>query len=209
VADRESARSGDGKRIYDAVSMGLHWSIAALVILNLLLAWRFEGLDGPARGLLIRFHKSAGVTILVLSAARLAWRAVKPAPAPPAGWRLRDRRVAKIAHRALYGLLVIAPLSGWLMISAASDGRPTLVWGVIPLPRFLPLVRLAPAVRDHAHGLLAVLHLGLALTIVAVVTIHLAGAVKHQLAGEASAFARMLPRRGGRSPPKPAPAGPG
>src|SRR5262245_36654715 len=45
-------------RRYGLVAIVLHWVIAAMIVTNLALAWRFEGLEGAERGALIRLHKS-------------------------------------------------------------------------------------------------------------------------------------------------------
>jgi cytochrome b561 len=189
---RAGTRAPEPPATYDAVSVALHWTIAVLVLANLLLAWRFEGLDGAARGALIRIHKSAGITVLLLSLLRPLWRALHPAPRP-AGSSDLERRLAKAVHCSLYALLVAMPLSGWMMVSADSAQRPTRVWGLAALPRLEFLAALPPPLREQVHGLLAGLHLALALALTALVAIHVAGALKHHFAASEGGLERMLP----------------
>ncbi|HKT53059.1 MAG TPA: cytochrome b/b6 domain-containing protein, partial [Caulobacteraceae bacterium] len=59
---------------YTTVAIVLHWAIAALIVANLYLGWRMGFLKGLAQFNLFQLHKSIGVTILLLSVLRLAWR---------------------------------------------------------------------------------------------------------------------------------------
>ena len=58
---------------------------------------------------------------------RASTRSPEIVPAPPA-WQ---ERVAKLAHVALYALMITLPMLGWLALSA--EGRPITLAGV-PLP---------------------------------------------------------------------------
>lgn len=181
--------SRQARATYDGLSIVLHWAIAVLVLTALLLAWRFEGLEGAARGAPIRLHKSIGVTVLVLSLVRPAWRACHPVT-PTAGAEI-ERRLAKAVHLGLYGLLVLMPLSGWAMISADSAGRPTRVWGLVPWPRLRLLADLPAPLHEQVHGVLGAIHLAIALTLVALIALHVAAAVKRHRAGPQGM--RMVP----------------
>lgn len=59
---------------YSTVAIVLHWLIAAAIIFQVILAWRMDGRT-PQGFALIQLHKSVGISILLLSLARLAWRA--------------------------------------------------------------------------------------------------------------------------------------
>ena len=52
---------------YTSVAIALHWSIAALVVLNLAVGWWMEDLVEPYRTLVVRLHQSSGMTVLVLT----------------------------------------------------------------------------------------------------------------------------------------------
>ena len=56
------------------VAVWLHWIIAALIGLNLLLGFFHEDFDKPVRAAMMNVHKATGLTILVLTLARIAWR---------------------------------------------------------------------------------------------------------------------------------------
>ena len=76
--------SGDGRSTYAAGAIVLHWLIAALILTNIGLAWYFGTLKGPAEVAPLALHKSIGITVLLLTLVRIAWRLVnRPPPLPP------------------------------------------------------------------------------------------------------------------------------
>ena len=81
----DTAAPAAGAR-YTATAQALHWVAGALMFAVVPLAWVMVimGHDAPQRSLLFTLHKSIGLTILVLAAARLLWRPRPPAPARPA-----------------------------------------------------------------------------------------------------------------------------
>ena len=66
------------QRRYNAGAIALHWPIALLILTNIGLAWWFNTLHGEAKIEPIQLHKSIGITVLLLSVLRLAWRLVTP-----------------------------------------------------------------------------------------------------------------------------------
>jgi len=65
---------------YTAVAIALHWAIAALIIFMIWLGWNME--ENETR---YQLHKSIGITILLLTVARVVWRMLNPPPALPCG----------------------------------------------------------------------------------------------------------------------------
>ena len=80
------------------------------------------------RELLKQWHFMLGLSVFALVWLRLLARAIAPTPAiqpaPPA----RQAIPAKLMHLALYGLMIGAPLAGWLILSAA--GKPIPFFGL-------------------------------------------------------------------------------
>ena len=67
---------------YSTVSLTLHWGLALLVAVQIGLIMVYEGYDAakdPLAGTFMGLHKSVGLSILVLTLARLAWRIMNPA----------------------------------------------------------------------------------------------------------------------------------
>ncbi|HSM20757.1 MAG TPA: cytochrome b, partial [Rubrivivax sp.] len=135
------------------------------------------------------WHKWAGVTILVLSALRLAWRLTHrpPAAAPMPAWQLRASRAA---HTALYVLFFAVPLAGWAYSSAA--GFPVVWFGVLPLPDFVGPDRALSETLKPVHQWLAY-------ALAATVALHVTAALKHHFLDRDGLLLRMMPprRRGG------------
>ena len=172
---------------YTAPAIGLHWLLALMIVGSFSLGLYMTGLPfSPARLKLYNWHKWAGVTILLLSFVRLVWRIGHHPPADIAmpAWQAT---AAHATHRLLYALFFIVPLLGWAYSSAA--GFPIVWFGVLPLPDFVPVDKaLAEAIKPW-HGRSAVL-------MAALVLLHVAGALKHQLIDRDGLIDRMRLRRG-------------
>jgi len=172
---------------YSAVSICLHWLIAALILCSFATAFVMAALEGPAQTQLFHIHKSTGLTILMLSLVRLGWRLANPWPALPpamAGW---EKAVARAVHIGFYILMIGLPLIGWATASAwgpASTGR---FWGVVSWPD-LP----TPDSRE-LYGRLATLHVALAFVMLGLLALHVAGALKHQFWTKDDTLRRMIP----------------
>lgn len=169
---------------YSKPAIALHWLIALAIFVTFPLGVYMSDLPlSPERIKLFSWHKWLGITILVLAVLRLLWRAAhKP---PPAVSMPRWQRFSSSAvHVLLYLLIVAIPLSGWLMSSA--KGVQTVWFGVIPLPDLLP--------KDKALGrLLTDVHETLNYTLLGLVVLHVAAALKHHFIDRDATLRRMLP----------------
>ena len=178
---------------YTTTAITLHWLVALGILGAFSLGLYMQDLPlSPAKLKLYSYHKWAGVTIFLLVLVRLGWRITHPAPPLPLSVPAWQRRLAAGAHHLLYVLLVCIPLSGWLMSSA--KGFQTVWFGVLPLPDLLP--------KDKALGdALAGLHQFLNLSMAALVTVHVAAAIRHHLHGGDAVLSRMLPFLGDKARP--------
>lgn len=171
---------------WPALSKALHWLIAALI---LVMAWlgltMGEMPNGPDKIATYALHKSIGLSILALVALRLLWRLYAGAPAPVAGTPRWQERIAGVTHVALYALLLVLPLSGWLLNSAA--GFPLQWFGLFNLPALAGRDEALHALAEQAHELLFWVLAGL-------VVLHAAAALHHHLFLGDATLARMLPR---------------
>ena len=106
-------------RTWGSLSKALHWIIVLLIINQWVIGMRADSLPvGLAKLQALAWHKSFGITILMLAVVRLVWRWMNPVPDLSAETRPWERVLAKISHVLLYGLIFALPLSGWLMSSA-------------------------------------------------------------------------------------------
>ena len=172
---------------YTAPAIGLHWLLALMLIGSFSLGVYMADLPfSPTRLKLYNWHKWAGVTILVLSLVRLAWRLGHRPPADAAmpAWQAT---AAHATHRLLYALFFVVPLLGWAYSSAA--GFPIVWFGVLPLPDFVPVDKaLAEAIKPW--------HERSAMLMAALVLLHVAGALKHHFIDRDGLIDRMRLRRG-------------
>ncbi|MBO9580676.1 MAG: YceI family protein [Sphingobium sp.] len=177
--------SESGQRRYSLGAIVLHWVLALALAFQLSLGM---GLDDLGRSGFAQFqlHKSIGIAILVLSLLRLIWRLAHKRPDALEGGF--NGFLAKAVHAGLYLFMIGAPLTGWLLVSTETVKVPTLLFGTVPWPH-LP----APhSVNGFAHLSHAVLGwLGMAL-----ILLHVAGAVRHQWLLRDNLMARMAPARG-------------
>ena len=172
---------------YTRTAMALHWLLALAIIANFALGLYMHELpDSPSKSQLYNWHKWAGACILGLSALRLLWRLRHrpPVEAPMPAWQAR---AARAVHGLLYAAFFAVPLSGWAYSSAA--GYPLVVFGVLPLPDFVPADK---ALAEAAKGLHKLLTTLLGLLVIG----HVAAALKHQWLDRDGLLSRMLPQRG-------------
>jgi cytochrome b561 len=170
---------------YTRTAIGLHWLVAVAIVATFSLGIYMHELPlSPDKLKLYSWHKWAGVSIFLLVLLRIVWRLLHRPPAPPADMPIWQRHAAEGVHLLLYVLMVVIPLSGWLMSSA--KGVPTVWFGVLPLPDLLG--------KDKALGdLLATVHKTLNLTMAGLVLAHAGAALKHHLIDRDEVLARMLP----------------
>ena len=164
----------------------MHWLTALLLVAGATLGLSMVELPLSRQKLQwYAWHKWIGITIFLLTCARLAWRMGHPAPGQPEsipGWQ---RSAAWIAHAALYALLLLIPLSGWLDSSAA--GVQVVYLGLFPLP---DLVAKDKALAD----VLRATHVALNFTLLCLVCVHSAAALWHHFVDRDGVLKRMLPR---------------
>jgi cytochrome b561 len=172
---------------YSAVSILLHWTIAALILGNVYAGWVMAHAKGLEKFQVFQLHKSIGLTVLVLSLARLGWRLINPAPPLPAHMARWEKRFAHSVQVALYLLMIGIPALGWATVSSSPLNIPTEFWGVVPWPE-LPLPN-SKALSDQ----LGDVHIYLVVAMFGILALHVAGALKHQFLDRDQVLWRMLP----------------
>ena len=176
---------------YTLTAVALHWVLGlGLVALFALGVYMADLPFSPWRLKLYNWHKWAGVTILALSTLRLVWRITHRPPALPVAMEAAmpawQRTAHHATHHALYALFFVVPLVGWAYSSAA--GFPIVVFGVLPLPDFVPVDKALAELIKPWHEITAFALAGL-------VVLHVAAALKHQLIDRDGLLTRMLPGR--------------
>lgn len=176
---------------YSTIAIWLHWTIFALIAANVVVGGWAEDAEGAEKASYFATHMSIGITVLLLSLVRLAWRLGHRWPALPAAMPAWERVLARTTHVVFYVLMIGIPLLGWAAVSAFG-GQVGPLFGVIPWPN-LPIGegRALGSALGGAHGLMVK-------ALYVVLALHVAGALKHQFVDRDHVLARMLPflRRG-------------
>lgn len=169
---------------YSAIAIALHWIIALLLLFQIGLGWALEDLPkGAVQFAGYQFHKSVGIMILLLSVARLVVRLFKARPAPVQDGKAQ-MMLASAVHVLLYAVMIVGPLTGWIIVSTAKVRLQTMLFGTIPWPD-LPVGQAFHEPAEFLHG--APGTVGLAL-----IVLHVAGALYHHFKRE-DVIGRMLP----------------
>ena len=137
---------------FPAVSRWLHWTMAVMVLTMLGIGAAMVVSLGDYHAL-VSIHRPLGIAILILVVVRFVNRHVNPPPPFPATMSPLERRVATASELAMYGLMVLLPLVGWGMLSAAR--YPVVLYGSLHLPFILPHSPRLYAVLRQAHTILA------------------------------------------------------
>lgn len=178
-------------RAYGTVHRFLHWTIALLILSAIALGLYAESFRAGGAATLARMvevfsiHKTVGIAVLFLALARVLWVLVQGHPRPLHPQRRLETLVASTVHWALYGGMLLMPLAGWLLHSAAPGGGfADILW---PFGQRLPGVPQDAALAErftafHVNGwwLLALL-----------IALHIAGTLKHTVIDRDATLARM------------------
>jgi cytochrome b561 len=132
----------------------LHWLMAPMVIVQLLIGVTMIA-SLSYYPLLLAIHRPLGILILVFAVGRLANRLTHRLPPFLATMSRAERRIASWSEYLLYALLLVQPLIGWAMLSAARF--PIVLAGPIRLPGIAPHDLDLYAVLREAHSVCAFL----------------------------------------------------
>lgn len=118
------------KNRYHSLSIVLHWSIALGLLFMFAsgLYMVYADISKADQYKLFQIHKAAGVIMLWAILLRVGVKIFVKAPAEPTEFNQNDIQKAKLGHIGLYCVLVVMPLSGWVMVSASPFGLPTFVF---------------------------------------------------------------------------------
>jgi cytochrome b561 len=169
----------------------LHWgmALAVLAMIPAGLVMVQSGLDRSLQNALFLFHKNMGVVLLGLVVVRAVYRWWCP-PAPlPESMSALQVRIAGLSHRALYALLFVVPVAGYVRVKAGGFPIESLDWLGVPslVPRSDALAEIAKSI--HYFG-------GIALA--ALIGLHVAAAAYHGIIRRDGVFSRMWPPFSGR-----------
>ena len=175
---------------YTKVAIALHWVIGGAIMLQLLGGLQMGDLKGAEKFAAFQNHKSLGLTILMLSVARLLWRIANPPPALPEDMKRWEIFAAKVTHIGFYCLMIGVPIGGWVIISTSPYNIATNWWGLFEWPRLplddLPFRKSLNEMAKNGHEIGA-------FTIIGLLVLHIGAVIKHMFINEDDVAARMIP----------------
>lgn len=168
----------------------LHWIMAMGLIGNLIYGKIIDGMPlSPGKLGALKLHKSIGMTLLLLVVIRLIWLLVRPRPAPLEGIKRWQLRLSKLSHELLYLCMIVMPMSGWVINSAANV--PMSWFGLFQLPNILGPDDSIKQTASTIHEITAWVFIGL-------ITVHIMAALYHHVVLKDSTLKRMIRRQPGK-----------
>ena len=164
---------------YSRVARWLHWVMGLLIVANLA-----GGLLHDINAdLIMPLHKATGITILALAVLRIVWRMTHPAPALPTAMPMWERAIASFTHAILNAMMILIPMSGWIMSSASR--RPISFFGLFDVPKF-NVIKDSPLaeISHESHEILG-------FAMIALLVLHIVAALRHHFVLKDGMMARM------------------
>ena len=160
---------------YNSVSKWFHWVTVGLMAVALPMGFVIKHIKDSDKMPFYAIHESAGLTILLVAVARIAWRLTHPPPPLPDSVPPAMRTAAAVNHWLLYAALIVQPTLGFVATNA--QGFPlrgeTAYLGFINFPKFMEANKALADVVQSAHTVVGI-------SIAVLLAIHVAAAIFHQ-----------------------------
>ena len=170
---------------YGRVSRLLHWTIAILFI-SLIPMGIFSSMipeETSYRNAYYVVHKTIGVTVFLLVIVRLIWNKISKRPALDNTLTPTEKKLAHRAHNILYFMLLVIPITGFMMTSYHGYGTFFFFWELPPLWEQSNVYQIWGGFHKYLLPYIVYIILGA----------HVLGALKHQFIDKHdSAFKRMV-----------------
>lgn len=168
---------------YTGVAQALHWLTVAALCFLLPFVWVAENFPpGPVRVFWYMAHESMGISVFLMVLIRLTWRWRHRAPAYPADVHRVTAVLAGITHGLLYAVLLVMPVTGYLM---AGNGQDVPFFRIVSLPGFA---------HDESLGRFGdTVHVWCQFAVYGLIVLHVAATVWHVAIRRDGLLERMLP----------------
>jgi len=179
-------KAKDTLQRFGFVSQLFHWVLAVLIIVQLVVILFYEEVpkESPLKPELMMFHKSIGMTILVLGLGFIIWRLINQRPLLPENMNKASKFLAKLVHFFLFVFLVVLPITGFTLSTLA--GRVTSWFGLFDFPLLL-------AENDGLAPLFKEIHEYLGFTLIGLLILHVLAALYHHFVKKDNVLKHMLP----------------
>jgi cytochrome b561 len=172
---------------YGAIAKLFHWVTLSLMLVALPLGFVIQHVKDASKMGFYALHESAGLTILFVALARLAWRWLSPPPSQPNDMPKLLRTASTAVHHSLYGLLILQPILGFMATNAW--GFPmrgaTAYLGFIEFPKFMEA-------WESLAKILSLLHSIGGWLLVVLIVLHVGGALFHHAIRRDGTLMRMI-----------------
>ena len=169
---------------YTLTARVLHWVVAVLVLIMAPIGIAMANADfGKAQDTLYHLHRSIGLLLLPIVLIRVFWRWQHPAPPLPADIPIIQQMAAHMTHWALYALLIVQPVVGWIATSAY--GAPILFFWIFEVPPIWPVDQ---AFSERVFAL----HRWIGLAIAFLLCAHIGAALFHHFVRKDRVLLRMV-----------------
>ncbi|KZN36205.1 cytochrome B561 [Pseudoalteromonas luteoviolacea CPMOR-2] len=118
---------------YGCIAKWLHWTTAFLFLAAYIVVYYrqwFTEAKTPENWTALQLHLSFGISIMVIVALRIIWRALNNQPQPEPGTKL-EHLAAHCGHFLLYAIMIIAPITGYI-----GTGVSTEFFFMFDIPKF-------------------------------------------------------------------------
>ena len=172
---------------WGAIAKALHWIMALGILAMFILGWvAVTAPVSPTKLELFIWHKSMGLSLLGLVCVRLLWRLTNKTPIPPSNVSPLEHRLAKAGHAMLYLLMILMPLSGYVINSTANFTFKFFGW--MPVPNLIPASKAWQTIAENVHFTLF-------WVFALLIAVHIAAAIRHHVIKRNNVLSRMLPTR--------------
>jgi cytochrome b561 len=170
---------------YPISSRILHWSMSAMIIFLLFLGIYmadFLDKDAPNKLEIYNLHKSFGVVVFILLVVRVLNRLIYKAPPLSNSFSKREIILSHIVHGSLYLLMALMPISGYF---ASNSFGFSVHFFSIELPRLVETNQDFGKFFAESHKIIGY-------SMIVLITLHFAGAMKHRLLDKDDTLKRMI-----------------
>lgn len=171
------------KQGYGLIAIFFHW-VSVILVLGLFgVGWWMVELNYYSEWYRTapHWHKSIGLLFALFVVFRLVWKSVNTSPQPLG--TSTEQRAARFAHILLYLLMLSLFVSGYLISTADGRGIDVFDWFTVPaMGEFI----------EQQEDIAGWIHEYLAYSLIGLVLLHAAAALKHHFIDKDAVLRRML-----------------
>jgi len=173
------------KHEYGKVTIILHWLFAVAVIALIIVGLSLDSIPKESKPIFITLHKATGFTLLWLGLFRWYWMLSNETPSPLPNFSKAEIGISHATKYLLMVLIILMPISGWMMSMYAGHG--INYFGLFEIPALVEKNKEIGKIFHEVHEISGY-------TLIVVLALHMAAAIKHHLIDKDDTLNRMLGR---------------